>query len=166
MLVGCLKRRKRVKSKKITMWPILIAAGLVALLIPKNKKVKKKKTVFICFAMEDIKYRDYLVSQARQANSPFNFTDMSVKKEWEQKEWQRKCRTRIEKCRGFIAIISKNTHNAGGARWEMKCAKEEGIKIVGMHIFKDNKGAIPKELNGEEIIEWTWENLEKFINKL
>jgi hypothetical protein len=130
---------------------------------PKNETRKK---IFISFAIEDIEYRDFLVEQAKKKHSPFDFIDMSVKKEWEQDEWQRKCRTKIKRCDGVIALLSKNTHKASGARWEMKCAKEEKIKIVGMHIKKNNKGAIPTELKGKQIILWNWENLEQFIKNL
>lgn len=48
----------------------------------------------------------------------------------------------------------------------MKCANEEGKKIIGMHIRKNDKGAIPSELTDNEIIEWNWNTLEKFINNL
>jgi hypothetical protein len=130
----------------------------------KNDRIRKK--VFISFAIEDIEYRDYLVSQARLKHSPFDFIDMSVKKEWILDEWKDRCRTKIRKCDGMIALISKNTHKAGGARWEIKCAREEGLKIIGMHIKKKDKGAIPIELKGKKVIIWSWVNLEIFINKL
>ncbi len=125
-----------------------------------------KKRIFISFAIEDEKYRNDLVGQSRRAKSPFEFIDMSVKKKWTESEWQKRCRTKIKGCDGVIALLSKNTHHAGGARWEMKCAKEEGIPIIGMHIKKNNKGAVPQELKGKRIIIWTWNNLEKFINSL
>lgn len=149
------------------MWPLLILGG-VAYFISKGKKDKKieKKRVFISFAIEDIKYRDYLVEQSKLDKSPFYFIDMSVKQRWNENEWKKKCRTKIKKCHGVIALLSKNTHKASGARWEMKCAKEEKIKIIGMHIKENEKGAIPIELSGEKIIEWNWKNLESFINKL
>ena len=140
--------------------------GLLDWLLGKTEIKKIKKRIFISFAIEDIKYRDYLVSQARKEHSPFDFIDMSAKKEWEQDQWKRRCRTKIKKSDGVIALISKNTHKAGGARWEMRCASEEGIKIVGMHIKKNNKGAIPLELKNKRIIEWSWQNIEEFINKL
>lgn len=35
-----------------------------------------------------------------------------------------------------------------------------------MHVKKNDKGAIPPELKGKKIIEWTWDNLEKTINKM
>tara|TARA_R110002051_G_scaffold134437_1_gene207546 strand:- start:107 stop:535 length:429 start_codon:yes stop_codon:yes gene_type:complete len=126
----------------------------------------KRKRVFISFAIEDIEYRNYLVEQAKKKNSPFYFIDMSAKKAWKQNEWKKRCRTKIKQCDGVIALLSKKTHLAGGARWEMQCAREEGVKIIGMHIFKNNKGAIPKELKNKRVIEWSWKNLEKFVNNL
>lgn len=153
------------------MWPlIIIGAALLAIATKKkstaNQDKKDRKRVFISFAIEDVKYRDYLVDQARKDNSPFDFIDMSVKKEWTQQEWKDKCRKKIKRCDGVIALLSRSTHFAGGARWEMKCASEEGVKIMGMHIFKNNRGAIPKELDGKIVVDWNWDNLEKFINNL
>lgn len=130
----------------------------------KNKVIKKR--VFISFAIEDIKYRDYLVSQAKKKHSPFRFIDMSVKEAWPQQVWKDMCRLKIKQCDGVIALLSKNTHLASGARWEIKCAKIEGKKMIGMHIFKNNKGAIPIELRDEKVVEWNWDNLEIFINNL
>ena len=131
-----------------------------------DSKIETRKRVFISFAIEDVKYRDYLVEQARKNNSPFDFIDMSVKKKWNENEWKQKCRTKIKRSHGVIALLSKNTHKAGGARWEIKCAREEGVKLIGMHIKKNDKGAVPPELKGKRVIEWNWENLEKFINQL
>ena len=48
----------------------------------------------------------------------------------------------------------------------MRCAKEEGIPIISMHIKKNDRGAIPQELKGKRVILWSWENLEQFITKL
>ena len=129
-------------------------------------KKETRKRVFISFAIEDVEYRNYLVDQARKKHSPFDFIDMSVKKELNQNEWKDRCRTKIKICDGVIALLRKNSHKAGGARWEMKCAREEGVKIIGMHIKKNDRGAIPPELLGKRVILWSWDNLEKFINQL
>lgn len=130
-----------------------------------NKKIEKKR-VFISFAIEDKVYRNYLVEQSKKNHSPFTFIDMSVKKEWHQKEWKKRCRTKIKRSHGVIALLSKNSYHAGGARWEMKCANEENKKIIGMHIKKADKGSVPPELSKNKIIEWNWENLKQFINNL
>ena len=131
-----------------------------------EEKKERKKRIFISFAIEDIKYRDFLVEQARKEKSPFEFIDMSVKKAWKQDEWKRKCRTKIKGCDGVIALISKNTHLAHGARWEIKCALEEKIPTIGMQVKWNNKGAKPKELKNKKVIRWTWANIEDFINDL
>lgn len=131
-----------------------------------NKRKVVRKRIFISFAIEDKEYRDYLVKQAKDNKSPFTFIDMSVKTEWNQNEWKNRCRTKIKRSHGVIALLSKRTHQASGARWEMKCANEERKKIIGMHIRKNDKGAVPPELASNEIIEWSWNNLEKFINSI
>lgn len=66
----------------------------------------------------------------------------------------------------MIVLLSKNTWHSGGARWEIKCAKEERIPVIGMHIKKNDQGAIPPELRGIKIITWSWDNLANVIKKI
>ncbi|MBV2196692.1 MAG: TIR domain-containing protein [Flavobacterium sp.] len=154
------------------MWPVLIGAGAVALLLKalfedeedSGKEVKKR--IFISFAYEDEQYRNHLVAQAKNERSPFSFVDMSVKQPWDEKTWKQKCRAKIKSCNGMIVLLSKNTWHSGGARWEIKCAKEEGIPVIGMHIKKNDQGAIPPELKGKKIITWSWDNLANVIKKI
>lgn len=152
------------------MLPILIGAGLGAFLLKalfdEDDKEQGEKKIFISFAIEDSKYRDFLVAQAKNEKTPFSFIDMSVKQPWNENEWKRKCRAKIKSCDGMIVLLSKKTWHSGGSRWEIKCANEEGITVIGMHIKKNNKGAIPPELEGSRIIEWSWDNLSKSINKI
>lgn len=148
------------------MLPFIIGAGAIALLAKalfEDEETKRK--IFISFAIEDKKYRDHLVKQARLDKSPFVFIDMSVKEPY-LTEWKKRCRTKIKRCDGMIVLLSKNTWSSSGARWEIKCAREEAIPVIGMHIKKNDKGAIPPELKGKKIIDWTWDNLEKTINKM
>lgn len=149
------------------MLPVLIGAGVLALfsgLFKDDGKINKK--IFISFSVKDEKYRNYLVKQSKKDNSPFTFIDMSVKQPWEDNIWKQKCRTKIRSCDGMIVLLSKNTWHSSGTRWEIKCAKNEGIPIVGMHIKKKEKGAIPPDLKKEKIITWTWSNLESVIKKI
>jgi hypothetical protein len=110
------------------------------------------RKVFISFAIEDKRYRDFLVSQAKNSNSPFDFIDMSVKEPWHDHKWKRKCREKIRKCDSMIVLLSRKTWHSSGSRWEVKCARGEGLRIIGMHVKKDDKGAIPPELLGKRII--------------
>lgn len=124
-----------------------------------------KKRVFISFAMEDERQRDFLVGQARLEKSPFEFVDMSVKEPWNEK-WKTNCRTKIKGCNGVIALISKNTAKADGAKWEIKCAKDEKIPIVGMYAYSDDRATAPAELGSTRIMTWTWDNMKTFIDGL
>lgn len=124
----------------------------------------KKKRIFVSFAIEDEKYRDYLVGQSKMKRTPFGFVDMSVKKNWKESEWKKRCRTKIKGCDGVIVLLSNKTYHADGVRFEMKCANEENIPMIGMHIKKNDKYAIPPELINKRVITWTWDNLEKVIN--
>jgi len=125
-----------------------------------------QKRVFISFAVEDKWARDYLVGQAKNEKSPFEFMDMSVKEPWDEK-WKTNCRTKIKGCDGVIAFVSKNTMKADGARWEMQCAKEENIPMIGIYTSAQEKGcAIPPELTGKKVIDWTWYGVASFVDDL
>jgi len=124
------------------------------------------KRIFISFAVPEDNYaRDFLVGQARNNKSPFEFYDMSVKEPWDN-AWKTRCRSKIKGCHGLIALLSKHTINSHGALWEIKCAKEESIPVLGVHINKDNKGTIPTELSYYNVINWTWDGIAGFINAL
>lgn len=123
------------------------------------------KNIFVSFAIEDKWAKDHLVWQAQQARVPFSFYDMSVKQPFDSM-WKTRCRERIKKCNGVIAMLSKRTRLADGAKWEMQCAIDESIPIIGVHIHSDDKGQIPTELNGKHVIEWTWDGIKKFVDNL
>ena len=125
----------------------------------------KNNRIFIAFAAGDSTYRDLLKGQAKNEKSPFDFVDMSVKEPWDSK-WKTNCRTKIKGCDGVIALLSKKTYNADGAKWEMECANDEDIPMMGVHIDKNNKGTIPSELSGKKVIEWTWDGIAYFVNGL
>jgi len=127
--------------------------------------LQMSKKIFISFAIEDEYARDFLVGQAKNNGTPIEFTDMSVKEAWSD-SWKTRCRERIKGCDGVIAILSKKTNNADGAKWEMWCANDENIPMIGVHIHKDDKGAIPSELGNHKVIEWSWDGIASFINNL
>ena len=89
------------------------------------------KTIFIAFAIEDERQRDFLKGQSLLTNSPFEYVDMSVKQAYDT-DWKSKVRTRIKRSDGVIILVSKNSLNSSGQKWEIQCAKEEGKKILGI----------------------------------
>lgn len=128
----------------------------------------QNKRIFISFAMEDERYRNLLVGQARNEASPFEFVDMSVKEPWDE-NWKTNCRTKIRGCDGMIVLVSKNTANADGALWEIKCGKAElgPSRMLGIYVDSGNKPAnLPSDLSGVRVVEWTWDNIANFLDLL
>jgi hypothetical protein len=91
---------------------------------------------------------------------------MSVKKAWQKDEWKKRCRTKIRRSDGVIVLLSNYTLHASGARWEIKCARQENKPIIGMRVKKNEQCLIPAELSGKKVIRWSWKNLENFINSI
>lgn len=132
----------------------------------RESAMAKSHRIFIAFAIEDAWARTYLVGQAKNENSSFSFTDMSVKEPWDE-EWKKQCRTRIRGCDGVIALVSSNTAKASGQLWEVKTAKEEVIPIVGIYTTTDNRpGSLPAEFSGVTVKAWTWANISTFLANL
>lgn len=123
------------------------------------------KRVFVAFAKEDEKTKNLFCGQAKNAKVPYEFVDMSVKEPYDEK-WKTNCRTRIKGCDGLIALVSKNTKKADGELWEIKCGKEEGLKMLGIYIDGATASDKPKELDGVTCKEWTWDNVKDFIESL
>jgi hypothetical protein len=123
-----------------------------------------KKTVFVAFAIEDERQRDFLKGQSLNTKCPIEFIDMSVKEPYD-KDWKDRVRTRIRRSDGVIALISKNTLNSSGEKWEINCAKEEKKKMIGLWAYTADR-TYPNELIGYNKIEWTWDGICQFINSL
>jgi hypothetical protein len=58
--------------------------------------VADKKIVFIAFAIEDERQRDFLKGQSLHSRAPYEFIDMSVKEPYDS-EWKDRVRTRIRR---------------------------------------------------------------------
>ncbi|MCO7199189.1 TIR domain-containing protein [Pseudoalteromonas sp. OANN1] len=109
--------------------------------------------------------RDLFVGQARKENVPYELVDMSVKEPWSD-SWKTRCRTRIKGCDGVVVLITKNLKKADGAIWEINCAKDERIPLIGVYIGGATANDAPAELNGVKKINWTWAGIASFVNGL
>jgi hypothetical protein len=123
--------------------------------------VVKKKVVFVAFAIEDERQRDFLKGQSLNTNCPFEYIGMSVKEAYDS-DWKEKVRTRIRRSDGVIALVSKNSLTSSGQRWEIDCARTEEKKILGIWAYKDDRA----QLAGVSTQAWTWEGIAAFIDSL
>lgn len=120
-----------------------------------------KKVVFIAFAIEDERQRDFLKGQSLNTKSPFEYIDMSVKEPYD-KDWKDRVRTRIKRSDGVIVLVSKNSLKSSGQKWEIQCAREEGKKIRGIWAYTDDR----TDIEGVYTRVWTWDNIKDFIDSL
>lgn len=122
------------------------------------------KVVFIAFAKEDEGTRNLFTGQRVHPDTPFEFTDMSVKEPYSS-EWKERVRTRIRRSDGVSALISSNTPKATGQLWEITCAVQEGKPLRGIWI-EDGYRTNPSQMGGASCRNWTWENVTDFTDGL
>lgn len=119
------------------------------------------KTIFIAFAIEDERQRDFLKGQSLSSRAPYEFVDMSVKEPYDS-GWKDKVRTRIRRSDGVIVLVSKNSLTSTGQEWEIECAKEESKKIRGIYAYSDDR----TNLAGVATYAWSDKNISDFIDSL
>jgi hypothetical protein len=120
-----------------------------------------EKVIFVAFAIEDERQRDFLKGQTLSPRSPYSFIDMSVKEAYDA-DWQAKVRTRIKRSHGVIVLVSKNSASSTGQKWEIQCAKDEGKPILGIWAYSTDRST----LAGITTVAWSDKNITDFINSL
>ena len=120
-----------------------------------------KKVVFVAFAIEDERQRDFLKGQSLNTKSPFEYVDMSVKEAYSS-EWKERVRTRVRRSDGVIALVSKNSLTSSGQKWEISCAREEKKGVLGIWAYKDDRTDLP----GVKTVVWAWDSIKDFIDSL
>jgi hypothetical protein len=119
------------------------------------------KVVFMAFAIEDERQRDFLKGQSLHPRAPYEFIDMSVKEPYDT-EWKTRVRTRIRRSDGVIVLVSKSSLKSSGQKWEIQCAKEEKKPIRGIWAYKDDRTDLP----GVSTYVWGDANISNFIDSL
>ncbi|MBP2641040.1 MAG: hypothetical protein H6Q66_1991 [Firmicutes bacterium] len=124
-----------------------------------------KKRTFISFDYDnDSDLKILLVGQAKNPDSPFAITDMSIK-ETIDSNWKAKARTRIKSCDVVIVMCGEKTDAASGVSAELKIAQEEEVSYFLLHGRPGKTCAKPKAaLAKDKVYKWTWDNLKKLIN--
>jgi hypothetical protein len=124
-------------------------------------EMPNKKVIFVAFAIEDERQRDFLKGQSLHPRAPFEFIDMSVKEPYSS-NWKDRVRTRIRRSHGVIVLVSKNSLKSSGQKWETQCAKDERKPIRGIWAYKDDRTTI----TGITTVTWSDTNIINFIDSL
>ena len=124
-----------------------------------------KKKVFISFHMDDENQVNLLRHQAENSEQ-LEFKDVSLREPFDEK-WKTQCTEVIKGSDVVVVAIGKETYSRLAVLWEIERAKELGKPIVGMRIHSDENNKIPEPLerDGDKVVEWKLEKLQKEIDK-
>lgn len=128
----------------------------------RETQVSKKK-VFVSFDFDnDRVLKDFIVGQARLADSPFDVVDHSLKEAAPEPDWPKKARAAIKRSELVLVMVGSHTHRAQGVLKEVAMAREEGVPIVQIIGYKDgNYTAVP---NAGRLYSWNWDNLKRLLS--
>lgn len=137
------------------------ATASIARQFLRESRVSKKK-VFVSFDFDnDRVLKDFIIGQARLADSPFEVVDHSLKEAAPEPDWPKKARAAIKRSELVLVVVGPHTHKAQGVLKEVAMAREEGIPIVQIIGYKDgNYTAVP---NAGRLYSWSWNNLKRLL---
>lgn len=123
-----------------------------------------KKRVFISFDYDhDEDAKIMLAGQAKLPDSPFDFTDASVRDHLTG-DWKDKIRRRMDNIDVVVILCGEYTHKASGVAAELTIAQEKAKSYFHLAAYADKTCTKPSSAKpGEKIYKWTWDNLKKLI---
>lgn len=123
-----------------------------------------KTRVFISFDYDhDVDLKNLLVGQARNPESPFEITDMSIK-EAIAINWKENARRRIRGCDVVAVICGEYTNTASGVNAELKIAQEEGVPYFLLWGRSEKTCVKPVSAKQtDKVYTWNWNNLKLLI---
>ena len=102
-----------------------------------------KKVLFIAFAIEDERQRDFLKGQSLHPRKPFEFIDMSVKEPYDSDSSdyiKRSIREKIDRSSVTLVYLSDKAASSKWVNWEIEESLKRGKGVVG--VYKGNTAAI------------------------
>ena len=123
-----------------------------------------KKRVFISFDVDhDEGTKIMLAGQAKLQDSPFDFSDASIK-EHLTGDWKDKVRRRMANIDLVIVLCGEYTHTASGVTVEVTIAQEKNVPYFLLAAYSDKSCTKPTSAKAEDkVYKWTWDNLKVLI---
>lgn len=122
-----------------------------------------KRRIFVSFDFDnDRALKEFIVGQARLADSPFEVQDHSLKEAAPELSWEVNARAAINRAEVFIVMLGPRTRYAGGVRKEVRIASELNKKRFQIVGYRDGttEWAVP---NGGSVYRWNWETLKRLL---
>jgi hypothetical protein len=127
-------------------------------------QIVAKKRAFISFdADHDDDLPVMLAGQAKSEDSPFDFSDRSVKEQLSG-DWKEKVKRRLGNVDLMIVICGEHTDSASGVSAELNMAKELELPYFLLWGRPKKTCVKPKAASAsDKIYEWTWPALKSLI---
>jgi predicted GTPase len=121
-----------------------------------------KKKVFVSFDFDNDKIlKEFIVGQAKHADSPFEIIDTSIKEAAPMKTWEDKARAAIRRSDLVIVMVGLSTSTAPGVLKEVAMCREERKPIAQIIGYRDsNPTPVP---NAGPMYKWEWERLKQLF---
>lgn len=104
-----------------------------------------------------------LAGQAKLPDSPFDFTDASVKDHLTG-DWKDKVRRRMDNIDVVVILCGEYTHKASGVAAELTIAQEKDKSYFHLAAYQDKTCTKPSSAkSGDKVYNWTWDNLKTLI---
>jgi 3'-phosphoadenosine 5'-phosphosulfate sulfotransferase (PAPS reductase)/FAD synthetase len=123
-----------------------------------------KKRVFISFDFDnDEGAKIMLAGQAKLEDSPFDFTDASVKYHLTG-DWKDKVRRRMNNIDVVIVLCGEKMTSASGVAAELGIAQEKEKPYFCLAAYGDKSCCKPTSAKEtDKMYKWTWDNLKALI---
>lgn len=123
-----------------------------------------KQRAFISFDYaHDEGAKVMLAGQAKHPDSPFDFTDASVKDHLTG-DWKEKVRRRMNSIDIVIVLCGEWTHTAKGVADEVAIARDKGKPYFLLAAYGDKDCTKPSSaLTSDRVYKWTWDNLKALV---
>ena len=123
--------------------------------------MEEKKSIFVSFAEEDVRQRNALKDHPLLKNSAFHFVDFPIK-DPNNHHWKDRVQLAIRRSHGVIVLVSSNSLESSGQKWEISCAKAEKRRTYPIWAYSNDRARI----RGLGTLVWSWENIRSFVDSL
>ncbi len=123
-----------------------------------------RKRAFISFDYDhDEGVKLMLAGQAKHPDTPFDFSDASVKDHLTG-DWKDKVRRRMDSIDVVIVLCGQYTHLANGVAAELTIAREKYKDYFLLAAYSDKNCTKPSSAQAsDKVYDWTWDNLKALI---
>ena len=123
-----------------------------------------KTRIFVSFDFDhDEDLKNLFVGQARNAVTPFEVADFSVKEAFTG-DWKKKVRGKIIQAEQIVVICGEYTDKAAGVSAEIDIARELGKPYFLLNGSSSKNFKKPKSAkNSDKVYKWTWDNVSSLL---